>query len=77
MIASEAFVFELGHQAVAAEQRLGDHLLVPSSWNLAEEAIQAELSLQHLVERTLEHDRARVFRVVDHWLLATSEVDTP
>ena len=77
MIVSEGFVLELGHQAVTPEKRLGDHLLIPSSWNLAKEAIQAELSLQHLIQRTLEHDRPRVFWVVDQWLLASSEVDAP
>ena len=77
MIASEGFVLELGHQPVTPEKRLGDHLLISSGRNLAKEPIQTKLPLQHLVERALEHNWARVFWVIDHRLLGTSQVNTP
>ena len=77
MITSEGCVLELGHQPVATEKRLGDHLLISSGRNLAEESIQTKLPLQHLVERALEHNWPRVFWVIDHGFLGTSQVHAP
>ena len=77
MIGGQSFVLELGHEAVSAEERLGDHLLVLAARDLSKEAVETEFTLQHLIQRALKHDRPGVLRVIEHGLIRASEGDTP
>ena len=77
VVTGEGLVFKLGHKAVAPEKGLGDHLLISPVGDLSEEAIELEFTLKHLVQGALKHDRAGIFRIIEHWLLAASEVYAP
>ena len=65
MVVRQGLFLELGHETIAAEEWLGDHLLVPSARDLAEEAAQAKFTLDHLVDRPFKRDRAGVLGVVE------------
>ena len=77
MIGGQGLVLELGHEAVSAEERLGDHLLFLAARDLPKEAVETEFALQHLIQRALKHDRSGVLRVIEHGLVRASQGDAP
>ena len=77
VVTGEGLVFKLGHKAVAPEKGLDDLVLISPVGDLSEKAIELEFALQHLVQGAIKHDRTGILRIIEHRLIAASEVDPP